>query len=596
MLQPIAMEEPITTTPLQTLDYANSKDWLDIMKNRSKLRMHELIERLGLRAKWSQNKRGKTNFESALVRDLVTDMGDVVSTLPKDADELIKYLSDDGSMNEQVEELLKKHGSAIWGRMAGENREHLITAGEAGIEEGVYPTDLYYENEEDKATIRRLLHWWLGMKAINVILARERLERERKKKEDNKKARIDFDSQDAPSSSFVALAPNSGIPLMPTLNTNLEPPRHMQFYQVENLSRDSPISTSMVTPTDSNGSPIVPGRGSLGNGDPNGNHLIPNGPTNGYANGHSNGHPHGHANGYANGYANGNAVPINGQNGHVEGTWGMNGSRNGSISSQAASSWSTTHASQPTTVDRRRSSLATEIAVQPPAAASATSAAMRQFATDTSQLVSTMTASRSTATAPTLEDGSHSINEPYRGLDEETLQALRAYIYHEETSVQWDEEALLLRIEAIWRNGVRSDRNILMDNLQAFVARERAILTWIELKRHLADLDRADKRWREEGTSAPEIERRIQQHRTLMSATRELLRAYQDIAIISSGRDSDNDELLRQAFVVLAGSKYAVEMQWANVEFDGVMRWLSNHLEAFMRDEEEQGEGRYYLG
>jgi hypothetical protein len=87
----------------EPLEYASSKDWLDIMKNRSKLRMHELIERLGLRAKWSQNKRGKTNFESALVRDLVTDMGDFVSTLPKESDELVKFLSEEGSMNEQVE-------------------------------------------------------------------------------------------------------------------------------------------------------------------------------------------------------------------------------------------------------------------------------------------------------------------------------------------------------------------------------------------------------------------------------------------------------------------------------------------------------------
>ena len=55
--------------------YAGSKDWVDIMKNRSKVRMHELIERLGLRAKWSSNKRGKTNFESALLRELVQDMG-----------------------------------------------------------------------------------------------------------------------------------------------------------------------------------------------------------------------------------------------------------------------------------------------------------------------------------------------------------------------------------------------------------------------------------------------------------------------------------------------------------------------------------------
>lgn len=131
-----------------SIGYATSKDWLDIMKNRSKLRMHELIERLGLRAKWSQNKRGKTNFESALVRDLVTDMGDVVATVPKESDELVKYLSTQGSLSDQVDGLLQKHGSAIWGRAS--DREHLITVGEPGVEDGLYPKDLYFESEEDR--------------------------------------------------------------------------------------------------------------------------------------------------------------------------------------------------------------------------------------------------------------------------------------------------------------------------------------------------------------------------------------------------------------------------------------------------------------
>lgn len=131
-----------------TIGYASWKDWLDIMKNRSKLRMHELIERLGLRAKWSQNKRGKTNFESALVRELVTDMGDVVATLPKESDELVKFLSEEKSLDDQVEGLLKKHGSSIWGRIG--DREHLITVGEPGVEDGIYPRDLYFENGEDR--------------------------------------------------------------------------------------------------------------------------------------------------------------------------------------------------------------------------------------------------------------------------------------------------------------------------------------------------------------------------------------------------------------------------------------------------------------
>lgn len=132
-----------------SINYATSKDWIDIMKNRSKVRMHELIERLGLRAKWSSNKRGKTNFESSLVRELVADMGDVVSTLPKEPDELMKFLSAERSLKEEVDGLLEKHGIKVWGT-AGD-REHLITANEPGVEEGVYPKDLYFENEEDRA-------------------------------------------------------------------------------------------------------------------------------------------------------------------------------------------------------------------------------------------------------------------------------------------------------------------------------------------------------------------------------------------------------------------------------------------------------------
>ena len=80
-----------------------------------------------------------------------------------------------------------------------------------------------------------------------------------------------------------------------------------------------------------------------------------------------------------------------------------------------------------------------------------------------------------------------------------------------------------------------------------------------------------------------------------MGATRELLRSYETIQP-TGGPDTDNDELLRQAFVVLAGGKYAVELQWKTVEFADVMDWLANSLKLFMRSEEEEGEGRYYVG
>ena len=35
---------------------------------------------------------------------------------------------------------------------------------------------------------------------------------------------------------------------------------------------------------------------------------------------------------------------------------------------------------------------------------------------------------------------------------------------------------------------------------------------------------------------------------------------------------------------------------WKNVEFTGVMRWLAEHLEAYRRDEEDGGEGVYFVG
>lgn len=92
-----------------------------------------------------------------------------------------------------------------------------------------------------------------------------------------------------------------------------------------------------------------------------------------------------------------------------------------------------------------------------------------------------------------------------------------------------------------------------------------------------------------------EIARRIQQHKTLMAATRELLRGYEDMGSVA-GSGADNDEFLRQAFVVLAGNKYAVEMRWNSVEFDSVMRWLGNSLEKFKAEEEEEGESEYYVG
>jgi len=521
-----------------SINHATCKDWLDIMKNRSKVRMHELIERLGLRAKWSSNKRGRTNFESAVVRELVADMGDVVSTLPKEPDELTKFLSDEGSLREEIGGLLARHGEKIWGRVGA--REHLITANEPGVEDGVYSRDLYFDVEEDRQLIHKLLHWWIGLKACNVILARERLDRERRKKAENRQARVEAELAGQPdggiSASFVALAPNSVL-----------------YDAADTASRGSPMSSSaMLTPPESGESPVV-------------------GPREG-----------------AFQAASGNAtftatdtshLHVTQQSRHnVENMWNSLADRVSRESSILPEHGHRAYASE------------TKAAVQQQIADANQAAVDRQISVEVAKLV----ASFRTPDASTEEIPQPANSIPYPGLDDESLREFRQYIYKEDCGIQIEEGALLNRLELAWREGVRADYHKMVENLPVFMARERAILTWLELKRHLAALERAGERWRNEGHSTPEIERRIQQHRTLMGCTQSLIANFEDMGqglALGSHVTVDRDELLRQAMIVLAGEKHAVGMQWQRVEFTGIVRWLGEELDMYRRDEEEEGRG-----
>jgi hypothetical protein len=80
---------------------------------------------------------------------------------------------------------------------------------------------------------------------------------------------------------------------------------------------------------------------------------------------------------------------------------------------------------------------------------------------------------------------------PEAGLDMRTLRAFRAYIYPSEGGPKWDEVTLLRRLETEWRDKVRPLQRKGC-NSRLFAARDRAFLTWIELRRHLADLLHAD--------------------------------------------------------------------------------------------------------
>ncbi|KAH9871907.1 hypothetical protein J1614_006165 [Plenodomus biglobosus] len=528
------------------IDYATSKDWLDIMKNRSKVRMHELIERLGLRAKWSSNKRGKTNFESAVVRELVADMGDVVSTLPKEPDELMKFLSEEGSLKVEVDGLLEKHGAKIWAR-AGE-REHLISANEPGVEDGVYPRDLYFEVDQDRQLVHKLLHWWIGLKACNVILARERLDRERRKKAENRQVRVEAEfagqNEGGTPASFVALAPNSVL------------------HEADTTSRGSPMSSSaMLTPPESGESPIVgPREGPNFSVINNGSHATDGNKAFSSADLH-----HQHA-GQQPRYVVGEV-------------W----NRLASGTSRESSALSVIGHQLPTPD--------TKGAAQQQIVDANQATVDRQISMEIAKLVASF---RTPDAAATEEIPQPTNSIPYRGLDEESVRALRRYVYEEENGIQVDEETLLNRLELAWREGVRADYHKMVENIPVFIARERAILTWLELRRHLAALERAGERWRSEGHSNAEIERRIQQHRTLMGCTQTVIANFEDVGQgfgLGPNVAVDRDELLRQAMIVLAGERYAIEMQWRPVEFTSLIRWLSEELDMYRKDEEEEGRG-----
>jgi hypothetical protein len=292
-------------------------------------------------------------------------------------------------------------------------------------------------------SIHKLLHWWIGLKACNVILARERLDRERRKKAENRQARAEAEHAvqhgEAPA-SFVALAPNSVL------------------HDIDTGSRGSPMSSSaMLTPPESGESPIVGPREGAGFAATNGGEA-----------------PHG-AGTFTTVITH---APQNAQQHQsiTDGAWSRFAPGEGNTSRGSNSSWpaSTTQPVDSKAAGRAHADQA---------------AAERQITENVAQLVAGF---RSGEVGPEKVPQS-STSVPYRGLDYDSLRALRSYIYNEDGGVRVDEEALLNRLERTWRELVRADSQKMLENVQVFIARERALLTWIELKRHMAAFERAEK-------------------------------------------------------------------------------------------------------
>lgn len=296
-------------------------------------------------------------------------------------------------------------------------------------------------------SIRILLHWWIGLKACNVILARDRLDRERRKKEERLRARDDATTPREPNPT-VPIAPfvpqegrfeHSPIKRESATLPYSQPPRHVKALRLD-TTYSNPGSPMSGTPLNSNDSPIHSAHGS-GNG----------------ALAH---------------------FPVR----------DINGSRRPSGLSQSVAS----HVGPEVPAPRTNTGT-------PPLPS------LHQLSSELGNMVSNF-----------LEDGNHphvglahtpspTVQAPgpettqgdmaaKRGLDLEALQAFRRYIYPGESGPKWDELGLLRRLETAWRDTIRTGHSHTIGDTALFAAQDRAFLTWIELRRHLADLDRANSR------------------------------------------------------------------------------------------------------
>ena len=94
------------------------------------------------------------------------------------------------------------------------------------------------------------------------------------------------------------------------------------------------------------------------------------------------------------------------------------------------------------------------------------------------------------------------------------------------------------------------------------------------------------------------MEARIAQHKTLMSASRDLVRNWEDIAqgvtVAWAPEGLTADDLLLQAFEQVAGEKGSA-LQWVNMNVNETIRWIKGHLEQFAEDQVDMEEGLLYV-
>jgi hypothetical protein len=104
--------------------------------------------------------------------------------------------------------------------------------------------------------------------------------------------------------------------------------------------------------------------------------------------------------------------------------------------------------------------------------------------------------------------------------------------------------------------------------------------------------------WSQEGDQG-DLDARIAQHKTLMSASRDLVRNWEDIGQggnvnwVPEGLTADG--LLVQAFVLLAKESATADMAWGPMNVSETVQWLKENLEQFAAEEEEVEDDLLYV-
>jgi hypothetical protein len=102
----------------------------------------EIVECLGL--SHTATDRGDPKFPERESRSLSNDVQKLSQTLPTELGALIDSASNPSALDVQLDELLSRHGPAIWGKDA-ERKRLLIAAGKSN-----YPKELFFDIPMDR--------------------------------------------------------------------------------------------------------------------------------------------------------------------------------------------------------------------------------------------------------------------------------------------------------------------------------------------------------------------------------------------------------------------------------------------------------------